>query len=192
MRPFFACSEIVIWPVTFGGNWRFPPPLISSFARKLESWLKINCLSSVEHKSSSPWSILFPFVVWSLWKNRSKVVFENIIPNPNLHKVCIREAIDYFYCVGKSKQLSPKVVVPIKWTKPLVGWHKLNTEGAFLENPGKSGGRGIIRDSHGHWVKGFLSSIGYTTRIISNYYYILGCQRSGITRCNGRVKTFNQ
>ena len=71
-----------------------------------------------------------------------------------------------------------------------MGWHKLNTEGASLENLGKAKGRGIIKDSHGNWVKGFSSLIGYTTRIISNYYYILGCQRSGIARCNRKVKTF--
>ena len=71
--------------------------------------------------------------------------------------------------MNKAKQISSKIVIPIRWTKPFVGWHKLNTNGASL-NLGKAGGEGIIRDSQGNWVKGFSRSIGYTTSVMSELW----------------------
>lgn len=124
-------------------------------------------MSTVTHNSSSPWCTLFLFAIWRLWKNRNKVVFVNIVPNPNLYKVCISQAREYYLCVGKTKQSALKVAIHVKWTKPAEGWHKLNTDGASLGNPGKAGGEGIIRDSHGHWIKGFSGSISFTTSIIA-------------------------
>ena len=58
--------------------------------------------------------------------------------------------------MGKTKESAPKMAIQVKWNKPAEGWHKLNIDGASLKNPGKAGGGGIIRDSLGHWLKGFL------------------------------------
>lgn len=51
-----------------------------------------------------------------------------------------------------------------------MGWHKLNTNGASLGNPGKVEGGGIIKDNQGKWVKGFFRLIGFTTSIISELW----------------------
>nr|POE86012.1 putative ribonuclease h protein [Quercus suber] len=72
------------------------------------------------------------------------------------------------------------------WNKPPEGWFKLNTDGASYGNPGKAGGGGIIRNSHGHWIKGYSRSLGYTTSIIAEWWALrdgltlaiqLGCQQ---------------
>ena len=121
---------------------------INSFNENLEIWLKINCLSTVRHNTPIPWSTLFLFAIWCLWKNRNKVVFENTTPNPRLDKDCIVQAREYFFYVSKSHQVSSKFAIPIRWSKPLGGWHKL-TDGASCGNPSKAGGGGVIRDCHG-------------------------------------------
>ena len=163
-----------------------PPSLLSSFTGNLETWLKVNCMSIVTHVSSSPQCTLFLFAISGLWKNENKVVFDNTIPNPNLHKVCINQIREYYYYVGKTKQPTPKVAIQDKWTKLAEGWHKLNIDGVSLGNQGKVGGGGIIRDSHGRWVKGFSRSIGFTTSIVAESWALrdglklaiqLGCQQ---------------
>ena len=58
----------------------------------------------------------------------------------------------------------------LKLNKPSIGWHKLNTDGASIGNPGKAGDGGIIRDCHGDWVKGYSRSIGYTTNVLAEWW----------------------
>ena len=74
-------------------------------------------------------------------------MFDNSIPNTMLDRVCLGQAKEYFYCVSKAKQVTSRTIIPIKWCKPNPGWHKLNTNGASVGNPGKVGGGGLIRNS---------------------------------------------
>ena len=127
-----------------------PPSLVSSFTENFDSWLKVNCLSMVGHKSAVPWSTVFLFAVWSLWKNRNNVMFDNTIPNPVLDRVCTSQAKEYFYCLSRVKELAPKVTISVSWTKPSPAWHKLNTDGASLGNSGKAGSGGLIRNCQGN------------------------------------------
>ena len=87
--------------------------------------------------------------------------------------------------MSKTIQSTRKVAIQVWWNKPADGWFKLNSDGASFGNPGKAGGGGIIRNSHGHWVKGYSRSIGYTTSIIAEWWTLrdgftlaiqLGCQ----------------
>ncbi|KAK9991108.1 hypothetical protein SO802_026093 [Lithocarpus litseifolius] len=149
---------------------RVPASLVNSFNSDFYDWLKINCQSKENHYSLSPWSYTFPFALWCLWKHRNRVVFENTTLNPNLHKQCISQALEYFFCVGKRKLQRSVVIMSVKWNKPLDGWFKLNTDGASIGNPGKAGGGGLIRDSSGNWVKGFSRSIGIGTSILAEFW----------------------
>ena len=54
--------------------------------------------------------------------------------------------------------------------KPPTRWCKLNTDGASFGNPSKAGGRRIIRDSEGRWMRGFARSIGFTTSITAKFW----------------------
>ena len=78
--------------------------------------------------------------------------------------------MEYYYCVGKLGRLKNKVVCNISWIRPSTRWCKLNTNGASFGNPGKAGGRGVIRDCEGRWLRGFARSIGFTTSIIVEFW----------------------
>ena len=147
-----------------------PLTQVSSFTEGFETWLKTNCLSGMKHKGTTPWCTFFIFMLWSLWKNRNHVVFENTIPNPRHDKVCLSQAKDYYYYISKAKQITPKIAIPVRWSKPILGWFKLNTDGASLGNPGKAGSGGLIRDSEGRWVKGFSRSVGHATSVIAELW----------------------
>ncbi|KAF7808054.1 ribonuclease H [Senna tora] len=45
------------------------------------------------------------------------------------------------------------------WRKPMVGWIKVNTDGAVCRSSRKAGCGGIIRDNYGNWIKGFVSNL---------------------------------
>ena len=143
---------------------------INSFNENFANWLRINSLSTVRHNTHIPWCTAFLYAVWYLWKNRNIVMFENGIPNPKLDKVCLGQAREFHFCVSKINQVSSKIPFLVRWNKPSFGWHKLNTDGDSIGNPGKAGGGGVIRDCHGDWVKGYSRSIGYTTFVLVEWW----------------------
>ena len=114
--------------------------------------------------------MVFPFVVWFLWKHHNNVVFENIPLNMNLHSHCLSQALEFFFCVGKVRKVNQRSLIQVSWSKLPDEWFKLNTDGALGGNPGKAGGGGLIRDSSGHWVKGFARSIGFATSVTAEFW----------------------
>ncbi|KAH0683486.1 hypothetical protein KY290_022104 [Solanum tuberosum] len=52
----------------------------------------------------------------------------------------------------------------IRWI-PLIQGYKLNTDGSSIGNPGKSGTGGIIRDTKGEWIVGFVGNLHLANNI---------------------------
>ena len=55
---------------------------------------------------------------------------------------------------------STKVAIQVRWNKPVVGWFKLNTNGASFGNPGKAGVEAISEIAMVIGSKGFLDQYG--------------------------------
>lgn len=108
--------------------------------------------------------------MYSCWFVSSMLKFQNITLNHSLHKSCINQATEYFFCVGKSVRSQQHSCLQVRWNKPSEGWYKLNTNEASLGSPGKAGGGGVIQDHRGNWVQGFAQSIGFTTSVISEFW----------------------
>ncbi|PKI65945.1 hypothetical protein CRG98_013665 [Punica granatum] len=58
----------------------------------------------------------------------------------------------------------------IHWTKPDEGWFKLNTDGASKGNPGLVGAGGLICDSNGNWMGGFMLNIGIASSMAAELW----------------------
>lgn len=63
------------------------PQSISNFLHlDLLEWIKQNCHCDIRVQTNGiPWQSQFPFAIKGLWKHRNRVVFENLVSNPNLH-----------------------------------------------------------------------------------------------------------
>ena len=146
----------------------------------VNDWLRVNCLSKAMHQSSILWRYVFPFVIWELWKHRNKVAFENTSLNLNLHRPCISQAMEFYYCVGKINKQRRLASIQVRWEKPPSNWFKLNTDGASCGNSGRAGGGGVLKDSVGEWVRGFARSIGSTTSIIAEFWALRDCLQLAI------------
>ena len=106
----------------FWYNLKVPPEMVSSFVdMDLFYWLRVNCQSKVSHSSLVPWSYVFTFAIWNLWKHRNGMVFNNTVLNVNLHRVSKYQALEFYYCVGKLKSQRSKVVCNVSWKKPPSG-----------------------------------------------------------------------
>lgn len=148
-----------------------PQPLSNLGHLDLPEWLKQNCQCSSQLQANDlPWSIQFLFAVWSLWRHKNSVVFDNTPLNANLHKSCIQLAAEYFYCVGKLLRSKQYSAIPVRWHKPDEGWFKLNSDGASIGNLGSAGGGELIHDHNGNWVKGYMRNIGVATSIIAEFW----------------------
>ena len=101
-------------------------------------------------------------------------MFENTTLNPNLHDSCLKQAIEYVYCMGKSFRTIQVRYSRVKWNRALEGWCKLNSDGASLGNPGRARGGGLIggliRDHRGAWIRGYTHNIGFTTSVIAKFW----------------------
>ena len=127
-----------------------PSDLKSTFSLDILKWLKTNCVYNLLIKMTGClWKTMFTFAVWSLWKHRNRVVFKNTTLNLKLHDSCLKQAIEYMYCVGKSFRTIHVRYSHVKWNIPMEGWCKLNSDGASLGNPGRAGGGGLIQDHRG-------------------------------------------
>ena len=144
----------------------------------LTDWLGTYCLDSKLNRINGiPWSIIFPLAVWNLWKHRNCMVFQNSPLNLNLHSLCMKAVTEYFSCVGKGPVFKRHSIIPVCWNKPQEWWFKLNSDGASLGNLGKAGGGGLIRDSYGKWIKGYMRYFGINTSIIAEFWAL----RDGLT-----------
>lgn len=91
-----------------------PQALANFLCLNLLDWLKANSMCSSHIKANGmPWSVQFPFAIWYLWKHRNWTTFENTPINPKVHQVCVQEAKEYYYCVGKRQKLKHRIVTPV-------------------------------------------------------------------------------
>ena len=120
------------------------------FERDIQEWLKVN---STNKKPTGQlhisWSIQFLFAVWLIWKRRNHTIFRSLGPNPQLAKEIVQRAFEYSFCAVPAKEPVVRIVRAIRWSKPVAGWLKLNTDGSSLGNPGLARGGGLIRNEEG-------------------------------------------
>jgi len=64
----------------------------------------------------------------------------------------------------------------VKWNKPPDGWFKLNLDGSSLGNPSLAGGRGLIWNENGDWIRGYARAIGITTSVAAELWALRDIQ----------------
>ena len=131
------------------------------FLLNLEEWMKVNCSSkSTSRHHQLPWKIVFSFGIWQLWNQRNSLLFSSGTVTRNIQDFCIKKSVEFFAIVANKPNKNLRTNIQVKWTKPPVGWLKLNMDGFAVGNPGIAGDGGLIRNENGDWIMGFARSLG--------------------------------
>ncbi|CAA7013631.1 unnamed protein product [Microthlaspi erraticum] len=105
-------------------------------------------------------------------------------PWSTLFAVAVKCKEDGEGAVGREERL-------ISWLPPLIGWTKLNTDGASHGNPGLATAGGALRDGEGKWCGGFALNIGRCTAPMAElwglYYGLCIAWEKGFTRLEVEV-----
>ncbi|BFG29433.1 hypothetical protein CerSpe_157060 [Prunus speciosa] len=108
-----------------------------------------------------PWSTVFVFTCWYLWKWRNQFVFCEEEPLPFRPSTTILKAANEWSSNAFVTQAkTPKTLVSLAWEPPATGGFKLNVDGSRKNSNGAIGAGGVIRDSTGDWVTGFTVNLG--------------------------------
>ncbi|XP_004248595.1 uncharacterized protein [Solanum lycopersicum] len=146
--------------------------------------------------------ILPNVICWNLWKNRCAVKYGN--KSSSIHRVQYGIFKDVMQVI---KIVFPSIpwqsswnklinivehckqqykIVLVSWNKPGLGTYKLNTDGSALQNSGKIGGGGILRDHQGKIVYAFSLPFGFGTNNIAEIkaalYGLEWCDQHGYKR----------
>lgn len=99
---------------------------------------------------------------WIIWKARNSEIFTDSKWDLWL---CLNQIYSLVDLIQKTHAFSGKQHVPkeVKWFPPQENVFKLNVDGSSSGNPGKSGFGGLLRNSIGEWIYGFLGFCGITT-----------------------------
>ncbi|KAK8508978.1 hypothetical protein V6N12_016822 [Hibiscus sabdariffa] len=107
------------------------------------------------------WSLLFGDVIWNLWRDRNRFVFEpEYMDNESLIARSIILA-QQMAATSVSQRLSGAVDTPLAvrtrgWTAPRFRWFKLNCDGSRLSDNGIATCGGVLRNYLGDWMLAIL------------------------------------
>ncbi|BFG33690.1 hypothetical protein CerSpe_199640 [Prunus speciosa] len=131
------------------------------FQTELKPWLAANLLSKDRWRGGLPWSLVFIYTCWYIWKWRNNYVFNDEEELPFKPLNCIlTNANDWFANAYGPNSKSIRVPVSLVWDPPGFGYFKLNIDGSRNSDTGAIGAGGVIRNSDGEWIAGFSVNLG--------------------------------
>ncbi|CAL8157860.1 unnamed protein product [Prunus armeniaca] len=124
-------------------------------------WLKVNLLSKAKWGGGLPWSAVFVFTCWYLWKWRNKHIFlplDEYVADPI--KTILMVVRDWVKASQARVKMSPKARVLLSWEPPGLGMFKLNVDCSRRAASGCIGAGRVICGANGNWICGFVVNLG--------------------------------
>lgn len=140
--------------------------------QSMNVWLKnkLDLIQSLPDSQELLTAKLF-FALWSMWKTRNEVVFDDRKPNPK------QVLIQTQYHVTKFLQAlnrpldgnahNPRPTGAAKWRPPLTNNIKINTDAAYSQRKGKGAIGVILRDSQGTCLTAMVKSISASSPLVA-------------------------
>ena len=157
-----------------------PSSLWQSFSGDYLEWLHLNSNSSLlACDKDYPWCLFFLLGIWHLWLQRNRKIFGPHFMNSSSVQQVEMQTREFLYCIAEPRKGNTKIPRLVKWLKPPDGWWKLNTNGSFLGSSRSAGGGGLIRDSRGQCIGGFVKALAVTSSLATELWAL----REGLLLC---------
>ncbi|XP_061993443.1 uncharacterized protein LOC133711323 [Rosa rugosa] len=124
---------------------------LSPFSSIISTWKENSVMEFFDHAS---WVLvqeeldLFAFIMWRIWHDRNKWVFENKRFDALYSYKMAKSSHDEYRAVMISKGRGAKEKQK-RWKPPSQGFVKVNTDGAFVPNNRVGGAGVVIRNNRG-------------------------------------------
>ncbi|GLT27441.1 hypothetical protein SLA2020_024380 [Shorea laevis] len=137
-------------------------------------WIKIQTSKMTPSSIHQiPWTIIFCFALWMIWKQRSYIIYRGSQMNVQaMSDMVVNSAVEFW--ASQPSPLGCNIKQPrlISWEPPPHDWIKLNTDGSVIGNPGMGSCGGLFRNSQGMWIIGYTCNIGHTTALAAELWAI--------------------
>ena len=130
------------------------------------------------------WLITFTTTLWFIWRARNKMKHDNCVVMVKATKRLIMGHVKaasklasgtmynsvselqilHFFGVGCRPRRTPRII-EVNWIPPIIGWVKINTDGACQHVSGRAGYGGVFRDFHGSFMGAFASNLDIPSSI---------------------------
>ncbi|XP_019150780.1 PREDICTED: uncharacterized protein LOC109147628 [Ipomoea nil] len=148
-----------------------PPVLAISNHLPLSQWIEKACSGKMQSSMNDRWHLLFPHILWNIWKARNEVVFDNFWPTTTeILKRARRSELDDYQALFKHNGVMNAKQIWVHWTPPLAGIIKLNSDGAKKATSSMASAGGLLRDHKGTWLMGFTIKIGITNSFVAELW----------------------
>nr|AIK35195.1 LINE-type retrotransposon LIb DNA [Ipomoea batatas] len=148
-----------------------PTAFMYSFHLPVTVWMEKSCASNQTNGRGISWRLIFPYILWNMWKGRNNQVFNNVCTNGNaIVKIAEQEASEAqrFLLPHAGPLRARQLWIP--WSPPQPGFVKMNSDGAMKANSGMASAGGLLRDHMGNWIVGFSTNIGHTNSFLAELW----------------------
>lgn len=121
------------------------------------NWLEQIAKLHTTFRGKLQWKDAFPFYLWNIWIARNDSLYKDK-DRPILTSLPYTRAMEYVALAGRCETKRRKQIEYFKWEPPNHGF-KLNTDGAYTNGSHMGGIGGIIRNTEGEWLIGYMGNI---------------------------------
>ncbi|KAL4324382.1 hypothetical protein GQ457_11G003510 [Hibiscus cannabinus] len=145
----------------------------SFFSLSFLDWLRFNLFDTSFCAEDGDWRVRFAITCWLLWKRRCRLLFD---PDVGVMDDILRrggrlvEECSRASCVAKGPQA--RQLRASTWSRPRVGWVKLNVDASVSTVDRSVGIGGVIRDNHEKWLFGFVRFVGRCEALLAELWAI--------------------
>ncbi|GLT93612.1 hypothetical protein SLE2022_113960 [Rubroshorea leprosula] len=137
-------------------------------------WLQNHCRNLTPSSLFNiPRACVFTFLIWVIWNHRNCIMYrQDSLNTQHLLHCSVNKIVEFWSSINHLSANSTRIPRLFSWTPPPPNWIKINTDGSVMGNPGPAGCGGILRDSQGQWIMGFIRNIGDTTVLAAELWAI--------------------
>ena len=128
--------------------------------------------------TETPWYLIFGFVIWLVWLNRTNIVFNNADGRlDHIRFLAMFKAHEVYESLHGNDIITGQQrryhQVAVGWVFPDIGWTKCNVDGSVKQDQKVAACGGVFRDASGAWIFGFCHNLGSSSVVVAEIWGLI-------------------